>query len=144
MSKPATARVTTDAPSASTPTPTARRYGKRKVTDGRRRFVAVRCNDPEYATMTAAAAQAGLSVGAYLRSLALGDAGRRARRQPGTDHAALVRVLGLLGNYGGNLNQLAHVANASGALPTEAALIEIAHHVRELGGAVMQALGRGD
>jgi hypothetical protein len=120
----------------------ARRHGKRKLPDGRHRFVAVRCNDAEYATMTAAAAQAGLSVGAYLRHLALGSSGTRARRQPMVNQAELVRVLGLLGNYGSNLNQIAHVANASGKVPTEAALIEIAGHVGEVSRAVMQALGR--
>ena len=57
---------------------------------------------------------------------------------------AVFRLLGLLGNYGGNLNQLAHVANASGKLPTEATLIEIAQQVREVRDAVMRALGHGD
>src|SRR5271168_1044499 len=97
----------TAAAPATPPVPAGRRYGKRKLPDGRHRFVAVRCNAAEYATMTAAAAQAGLGIGAYLRSRALGDAGPRARRQPPHGRAELVRVLGLLGNYGGNLNQLA-------------------------------------
>jgi hypothetical protein len=119
-----------------------KRHGKRRVADARGKWVHVRCNDAELATITAAAAQKGLPAGTYLRSLALGTPGARARRQPAQTHAALARVLGLLGNYGGNLNQLAHVANASGRLPTEAQLSEIAGQVRELRGAVMQALGR--
>jgi len=120
---------------------TPKRHGKRRVADARGKWVHVRCNEAELATITAAAAQKGLTAGAYLRSLTLGAPGARARRQPAATHAALARVLGLLGNYGGNLNQLAHVANASGKLPTEAQLTEIAGQVRVLRGAVMEALG---
>lgn len=120
----------------------ARRHGKRRVADARGQWVHVRCNASEHATITAAAAQAGLGAGAYLRSLALGSAGPRARRQARSGQAELARVLGLLGNYGGNLNQLARVANTSGDLPTEATLVMLAHQVREARDAVMQALGR--
>lgn len=121
-----------------------RRHGKRRVADARSKWVHVRCNDAELATINAAAAQQGLAAGAYLRSVALGSAGQRARRQTTAERAELARVLGLLGNYGGNLNQLAHVANASGRLPTEAKLAEIAQQVREIRDQVMKALGRGD
>jgi hypothetical protein len=124
------------------PTTPAKRHGKRKLPDARDKWVHVRCNAAEHAAIIAGAAQANLDAGPYLRSLALGSPGARARRQPHAQQAQLARVLGLLGNYGGNLNQLAHVANAAGKLPTEAQLTEIASQVRELRGAVMQALGR--
>lgn len=127
-----------------TPTIAPKRHGKRKLADARDQWVHVRCNAAEHATITAAAAQKGLTAGPYLRSLALGTPGPRARRQPSAERAELARVLGLLGNYGSNLNQLAHVANASGKLPIEAALAEIAQNVREIRDHVMQALGRGD
>jgi hypothetical protein len=133
------------AAAAKTPPATApRRYGKRKLADARTKVTHERWNAAEYATLTAAAAQAGLPAGAFIRSLVLGSPGPRVRRQPSVNQAELARVLGLLGNYGSNLNQLAHVANASGKLPTEAALLELAHHVRALRDAVMKALGRGD
>ena len=120
-----------------------RRHGKRRVKDARGKWVHVRCNDTELATINAAAAQQGLAAGAYLRSLAVGSAaGIRARRQPLAQQAELARVLGLLGNTGGNLNQLAHVANASGKLPTEAQLAEIGNQVRTIRDEVMRALGR--
>jgi hypothetical protein len=124
------------------PTMPAKRYGKRKLPDARDKWIHIRCNAAEHAAIIAGAVQAGLDAGPYLRSLALGTAGPRARRAAHADQAQLARVLGLLGNYGGNLNQLAHVANASGKLPTEATLIEIAEQVREIRDAVMQALGR--
>ena len=121
-----------------------KRHGKRKLADARAQWVHVRCNAGEHAAITAAAAQKGLTAGPYLRSLALGTPGPRARRQAPAERAELARVLGLLGNYGSNVNQLAYVANASGKLPTEAALAEIAQQVREIRDQVMRALGRGD
>jgi len=123
---------------------TSKRHGKRKVADARGQWVHVRCNASEHAAIMAAAAQAGLGAGAWLRSLAIGSAGPRARRQSRAGQAELARVLGLIGNYGSNLNQLARVANMSGELPTEAALIEIAQHVRAIRDEVMKALGRGN
>lgn len=129
---------------ATAPTMPAKRHGKRRLADARGQWVHVRCNAGEHAAIAAAAAQKGLTAGPYLRSLVLGTPGPRARRQSSARQADLVRVLGLLGNYGGNLNQLAHVANASGKLPTEATLIEIAQQVREMRDAVMRALGHGD
>jgi len=130
---------------ATNTTTPAKRHGKRKLADARAQWVHVRCNAGEHAAIAAAAAQKGLTAGPYLRSLVLGTPGPRARRQqPSARQAELVRVLGLLGNYGGNLNQLAHVANASGKLPTEARLTEIAQQVREVRDAVMRALGHGD
>ncbi len=124
------------------PTMPAKRHGKRKLPDARDKWVHVRCNASEHAAIIAGAAQASLDAGPYLRSLALGTPGARARRRPREGRAELARILGLLGNYGGNLNQLAHVANASGKLPTEAQLTTIADQVRQIRDAVMQALGR--
>jgi hypothetical protein len=117
----------------------ARRPEKRQ----REKFVAVRCTDAEHAALTERATRAGLSVGAYLRAAGLGAPGIRSARRPPVEKVALAQALGLLGRYGGNLNQLAHAANAAGALPTLAELGRLAGEVRELRAALMQALGRG-
>lgn len=117
--------------------------GRPRVADAKDRFVAVRVTAAEHATLNAAAAQAGLSVGAYLRAMALGRPGPRAVRRPPLEREALARALGLLGRYGGNLNQLAHVANATGAVPLAAALAQLRREVREARDAVLVALGRG-
>ena len=117
--------------------------GQRLVTDPKSRFVAVRVTPAEHAALTAAAAQAGLSVGAYLRAMALGRPGPRAVRRPPLEKEALARALGLLGRYGGNLNQLAHAANAAGAMPTAVELATMKKELREMRDALLQALGRG-
>ena len=116
--------------------------GRPRVTDPKERRITLRITPVEYATLTAAAAQSGLSVGAYVRVKALGSAGPRAVRRPAADRVELARLLGLLGNYGSNLNQLARAANADGELPTAGELTRLAADVAELRGGVMQALGR--
>src|SRR5579859_6529926 len=88
--------------------------GRQRVDDPRKRFVGVRCTDGEYATITAKAALAGLPIGTFLRVAAIGAAGPRARRRPALEKKALAQVLGLLGHVGGNVNQLARIANTIG------------------------------
>jgi hypothetical protein len=94
--------------------------------------------------LTAAAAQAGLSVGAYLRTMALGSPGPRAVRRPSVERADLARLLGELGKIGSNVNQLARAANTSGDMPAVDELAAITADVRVLRDALMKALGRGD
>lgn len=115
------------------PAAPARRAGK---------FVAVRCTPDEYAALQAKAAAAGLTVSGYLRAAALGSPGVRSARRPPVEREELARALGLLGRYGGNLNQLARMANTTGALPTEAALVALGDEVRAVRDALMRALGR--
>src|SRR5579859_622193 len=104
--------------------------GRQRVDDPRERFVAVRCTDGEYATITAKAALAGLPRGTFLRVAAIGTAGPRAQRRPPLEKKALAQVLGLLGRVGGNVNQLARIANTTGELPGRDELTAIGADVR--------------
>jgi hypothetical protein len=117
--------------------------GRPRVAEPRTQSLRLRLTPAEAAAVSARAAQAGLSVGAFLRALALGAPGPRAVRRPAVEKAELARALGLLGRYGGNLNQLAHVANATGAMPTAAELDQLKVEVRKMKAVLMQALGRG-
>jgi len=118
--------------------------GRPRVADPKARFVAVRCTADEHAALTAAAAQTGLSVGAYLRAMALGNSGPRAVRRPSVEKETLARWLGELGKVGSNVNQLARIANTSGDMPEPDTLADIAADVRAMRDALMKALGRGD
>ena len=70
---------------------------------------AVRCTEKERAAIKPKARpRPGSSVGAFLRALALGDAGPRAVRTPPVERKELARLLGHLGKVGSNVNQLAH------------------------------------
>jgi hypothetical protein len=118
--------------------------GRKKVADARTKFVAVRLTPAKHAAYEAAAAKAGLSVGAYLRALADGAPGPRAVRRPKVEHVALAQVLGALGRVGSNVNQLARVANTAGTLPQTATLNEVRQEICLMRTALMKALGRGD
>ncbi len=116
--------------------------GRRRVDDAKTSFISVRCTAKERALIDAAATEAGLSVGAYLRTLALGKPGPRAVRRPPVERKELARLLGHLGKVGSNLNQLAHAFNRNGRAPVLAELNGIRAHVIEMRDALMAALGR--
>ncbi len=116
--------------------------GRRRVEDAKTSFISVRCTAKERVLIDAAATQAGLSVGAYLRTLALGKPGPRAVRRPPVERKELARLLGHLGKVGSNLNQLAHAFNRDDRIPGVDELNAIRQHVAELRDALMTALGR--
>jgi hypothetical protein len=116
--------------------------GRKRVKDARTKLIPVRCTAEERAAIKAVADKAGLSVGAFLRAAALGDAGPRAVRRPPIERKELARLLGHLGKVGSNLNQLAHAFNSRGRVPALAELNLIRRHVVELRDALMKALGR--
>lgn len=91
---------------------------RQKVPGGRDRQINVRVTDAERAKIAQRATSLGLSAGAYLAEAGLADGGDspadRIRRREAVDAALSVRAqLAWIGN---NLNQIAHVANASGEI----------------------------
>ncbi len=118
--------------------------GRMRVNDARTHFIAVRCTAEEHASINAAAAQAGLSVGAFLRSVALGGPGPRAVRRPPVERKELARLTGLIGKLGSNVNQLAYGYNRDRKFPGFPELMAIRRDVAEMRAALMKALGRGD
>lgn len=116
--------------------------GRRRVKDAKTSFISVRCTAEERAVIDEAARTAGLSVGAYLRTLALGKAGPRAVRRPPIERKELARLLGHLGKVGSNINQLAHAFNQRGRVPGLAELNRIREYVGEMRDALIAALGR--
>ena len=116
--------------------------GRKRVSDAKNSFISVRCTAAERAKIDEAARQAGLSIGAYLRSLALGRAGPRAVRRPPIERKELARLLGHLGKVGSNVNQLAYAFNRDRRIPGLAELTAIRQQVGELRDALMKALGR--
>ena len=113
-----------------------------RVKDARTQFVGVRCSTDEHAAITEAAAKAGLSVGAYLRTQALGSPGPRAVRRPPIERRELARLLGWLGKLGSNVNQLAYGYNRERRLPGLPELMAVRQDVAAMRAAMMKALGR--
>jgi len=116
--------------------------GRKRVDDAKTSFISVRCTAKERLKIDEAARASGLSIGAYLRALALGDAGPRAVRRPPVERKELARLLGHIGKVGSNLNQLAHAFNRDGRVPGLAELNVIRGHVIEMRNALIKALGR--
>ena len=120
----------------------APRRGRKRVEDAKTSFISVRCTAKERSQIDEAARAAGLSVGAYLRVLALGKTGPRAVRRPPVERKELARLLGHLGKVGSNLNQLAHAFNRDRRVPGLAELNDIRGYVAGMRDALMAALGR--
>jgi hypothetical protein len=115
--------------------------GRMRVKDARKRLIHLRCTDHERAAIKAVAEEAGFSVGAFLRLLALGDAGPRAVRRPPVERAELARILGALGKIGNNVNQAAKAIHQAGNLPSWSELAEMRADIAVMRAAVLKALG---
>jgi hypothetical protein len=115
--------------------------GRMRVKDARKRLIHLRCTDHERAAIKAVAEEAGFSVGAFLRLLALGDAGPRAVRRPPAERAELARILGQLGKIGSNANQIAKAIHTTRNLPSWSELAEIKADIATVRAAVLKALG---
>jgi hypothetical protein len=124
------------------PKNTAPWRGRRRVNDAKTSFISIRCTATDRSRIDETATQAGLSIGAYLRALALGNAGPLAVRRPPVERKELARLLGHLGKVGSNLNQLANAFNRDGWVPAFAELNAMRQQVGEMRDALMTALGR--
>jgi len=79
----------------------------------RNKITPIRWAADEFNAVAAKADKSGLTFGAFIRALGLGDAGPRARRSRPLNNQILVKVIGLHGKYGSNLNQIAYKLNAN-------------------------------
>lgn len=86
---------------------------KPKKSDRRQRTETLfaRVTPEEKSAVIARADRAGMATAAFMRALALGDAGPRARRRRPVEHQALVQTLAALNRVGNNLNQIARNTN---------------------------------
>ena len=89
--------------------------GRKRAADTKEKFIAVRCTLDDHAFIGETAAQAGMSIGAFLRTLALGTAGARAVKKPRIEREQLAKLLGEIGKLGSNVNQIARWANTDRA-----------------------------
>lgn len=69
---------------------------------------------------------------------------RPARRRPALDTRLLGQILAQVGKLGGNLNQLAKIANSTRNLPTATTLSAIAHELTAIRGTLTTALTGAD
>lgn len=117
--------------------------GKRRAADSKDKWIGVRCTAADHGKISKAAANDGLSIGAYVRTKTLGEAGPRAVRRPSVATRQLAQLLGHVGKIGSNINQMAHVANTNRIAPALAQLATIREDVLHMRQALMRAIRRG-
>ena len=109
----------------------------------RTRLKAIRLTPDELAAIEGAAERAGMSVGAYMRSVVLAAPVPRQSRRPPVEKKALAQLLAHIGKIGSNVNQIAKYGNL-GRLIENAHLAEAAADIAMIRQAIMVALGRED
>jgi hypothetical protein len=116
--------------------------GRVRVKDPKARISTIRWTAEQYATLTASADAAGLAVGPFLRTIALGSPGPRSVKRLPVEKRELARILGELGKIGSNCNQLAHAYNAGQGWPGYPEILAIRRDIADMRTALMTALGR--
>ena len=102
-----------------------------------------RVNEAERAKIEMDAAAHGLSVGGYLRWLAIDRPQTRAVRRPAADIVMLAKLKGEAGRTGGNLAQLLKLANR-GEMVSVDEVADAAKAVRDFYIAALETLRRGE
>lgn len=103
--------------------------------------VYARVSEAERAKIESYAAAHGMSVGAYLRWLAIDHPETRAVRRPLADVQLLAQIKGQVGKLGGNLHQLLKLANR-GDMPWVEEVAVAAKEVSDFLAAAREALKR--
>lgn len=101
----------------------------------------IRLTLEERAAIDQAADRAGLTPGSHARQVLLGAPAPRQVRRPPVEKRELARLLGLFGNIGSNLNQIARAGNSGDGIDAVDLAKELAylHDARD---AILKALGR--
>jgi hypothetical protein len=118
--------------------------GRKRAADTKGKFIAVRCTEADREFIAGTAAQAGMSIGAFLRTIALGTAGARAVKRPRIERELLAKLLGEIGKLGSNVNQIAKWANTDRSAPSFAEIVNMREDIATMRADVMKALDRGD
>lgn len=116
---------------------------RRKKSDNRQRQQVLRCRvtETEAAEIAARAEALGVSMPALMRAAALGiEPPRSNKRIPGVTLIELAHLRGHLGKIGSNLNQLARIANTTGALREGPRVMDTLIDLRQLLGLIAETL----
>ena len=122
------------------PHPPAKRSGSQKRQ--RTHAIKIALNDNELAAVRERARATGLSASSYGRASMLGTPGPRAQRTPPVHAELLARAVAALNKVGSNLNQMAHVLNAGGAIQTAQECFAALAEARAAAAAIRQLVGR--
>lgn len=115
--------------------------GRGRVADAKVRLLPVRFSEAQLAALKEKARAAGLSTGAFARTVLLGSPGPRAKRRPTVERAELARLLSEIGQLRAGLDRLAGARDAAAGLST-AQLDTLCAGILAMRDAVMTSLGR--
>ena len=101
----------------------------------------IRLTAAERVELNRRAAEAGMSVAAYVRHQALDTSGPRSARRFTLDEILIRQLIGEISRIGNNLNQLTRLANM-GDLEEPRELAPVLHRTDELLVSCMSAIGR--
>jgi hypothetical protein len=123
----------------------SRTVENRSGTENRKRQPRVysRVTQDELAKIESDASALGMSVGGYLRWLALDRPQTRAVRRPLADVALLAQIKGQVGRLGGNIHQLLRLAHR-GEIPWSEELADAGKEVSDFLATARDLLRRGD
>ncbi|MEJ1929161.1 plasmid mobilization relaxosome protein MobC [Nostoc sp. NIES-2111] len=93
--------------------PSGKRRSEKRL---RQAFITVRCTPAEKAIAVDNAANLGLSLGDYVRSVAMGQKPLYVVRRNSAKAEAILLLKAELGKIGSNINQVAKVANSTGTV----------------------------
>jgi hypothetical protein len=128
------------------PPPRSGRKGgvRRKAVNPRSENILLRVTPARKEQIRAEAEAAGLTITDYLLRNEPGVLQFRAMPRTAADPKMLARILGELGKWGGNWNQLARDRNMTGQEPELDELRRIGTAIWDMRGEVLKALGRAD
>lgn len=115
--------------------------GRPRVSDPKSRPFPIRFSEAQFALLTKKAARSGLSIGAFSRTVLLGNPGPRSKRKPHVEKALLATLLGEIGKTTSNVNQIAHHANAARAVPVLAEIRLMKRDLAVMRRATLNTLG---
>lgn len=103
----------------------------------RRYFIRIACDESEYRVIT------GLTRSSYGRAVMLGTPGPRAQRTPPVNALELANAKAALSKIGSNINQIAHVLNAGGAISMAQECVDTLAVIRQAVRTMIDAASRG-
>jgi Bacterial mobilisation protein (MobC) len=103
----------------------------------------IRLSASELDALQKLADSAGLSVAGFVRSVSLGTQPPKQSRKPLPEARELSRIYGQIGHIGGNINQLAKIANLGG-WPSVDEINEVRQQVLWMRQILMKAFGGSD
>jgi hypothetical protein len=116
--------------------------GRPKVDDPKSTVLRIRCTPEQLLDWTERGQRAGMTVGAFARTVLDGSPGPRAMRRVPADRQELARIMGALGRIGGNVHMIVKGLNFRQWVPEADELKGIRQELATMRAALLAAIKR--